>query len=455
MQATRNIRPVTPLTPTFVGLSLWSTGVNSAILFCTVTSTHDEMLGQVERIVQSETLRSSEALRRLLRFLGEKSASGEADDLKEYTVGVDGLGRPVTYDPRHDAAARIQVGRLRQKLAEYYRTEGKDDAVIVEVPKGQFKLLCSVRPGVEVQTPADTFWRKATLWVSVCLLAAIVWGVYSTVRFNTAARQVATAEWSPALQELWRPFVESDRPVVIMIADPLFVQFKGFGTYRELVINTWDEVKASPTVASIRKILKDPEIERSSRYTGVSEANAAFLLGRSLATHVPHISLARSSEFSWSQLANNNVVYVGAERIIEGQLQSLPVRLEFMYDFAGVRNAHPLQGEPALYADPVATLANPPSEDGESYALVTRIPGPAGLGEMQAFTSNSAPARMAAVQLATSPEGAKDMAERLRTSAGQVPRFYQIVLRVKFKGGVPVDTSYVAHRELRSAMQSR
>jgi len=214
-------------------------------------------------------------------------------------------------------------------------------------------------------------------------------------------------------------------------------------------------VTASPTVASIRKILKDPEIERSSRYTGVSEANAAFLLGRSLATHVPHISLARSSEFSWSQLANNNVVYVGAERIIEGQLQSLPVRLEFMYDFAGVRNAHPQPGEPALYADPVATLANPPFEDGESYALVTRIPGPAGLGEMQAFTSNSAPARMAAVQLATSPEGAKDMAERLKTSGGQVPRYYQIVLRVKFKGGVPIDTSYVAHRELRSAMQSR
>src|ERR1700722_8133929 len=163
MQATRNIRVVTPVTSTFVGLSLWSTAVNSAILFCTVTSTHDEMLGQVERIVQSETLRSSEALRRLLRFLGEKSASGEADELKEYTVGVDGLGRPVTYDPRHDAAARIQVGRLRQKLAEYYRTEGKDDAVIVEVPKGQFKLVSSIRPNVEVPPTIETYWRKVAL----------------------------------------------------------------------------------------------------------------------------------------------------------------------------------------------------------------------------------------------------------------------------------------------------
>jgi hypothetical protein len=421
-----------------------------------MTSTHEGMLGQVERIAHSETLRGSEALRRLLRFLGEKSASGEADDLKEYTVGVDGMGRPATYDPRHDAAARIQVGRLRQKLADYYRTEGKDDPVIIELPKGQFKLVCSIRPDVD-RAPAtgEAYWRKTTLVVSVCLVASVIWGIYSTLRFNTAARQVATTDWSPALEELWRPFVASDRPVVIMIADPLFVQFKGFGTYRELTMNTWDEVKASPTIVTIRKALKDPEIERSSRYTGVSEANASFLLGRTLATHVPHISLARSSEFSWSQLANNNVVYVGAERIIEGQLQSLPVQLEFMYDFAGVRNAHPQPGEPNLFADPVATLANPPSEDGESYALVSRIPGPAGQGEMQAFTSNSAPARMAVVQLATSIEGARDMVERLKAQSGQVPRYYQIVLRVKFKGGVPTETSYVALRELRSAMQSR
>jgi hypothetical protein len=411
------------------------------------------MLGQVERILQSETLRSSDALRRLLRFLGEKSASGEADDLKEYTVGVDGLGRPVTYDPRHDAAARIQVGRLRLKLAEYYRTEGKDDTVIIELPKGQFKLVSSIRPNVEVPPTIETYWRKVALAVSLCLLVSIVWGVYSAVRYNAAVQQLARTDWSPALQEIWRPFVVSDRPVVIMLADPLFVQFKGFGTYRELVVNTWDEVTASQTVATIRKALKNPEIERSSRYTGVSEANASFLLGRTLATHVPHISLARSSEFSWSQLANNNVVYVGAERIIAGQLQSLPVQMELTYDYTGVRNVHPQPGEPSLFADPVATLANPPSEDGESYALVSRIPGPAGQGEIQAFTSNSAPARMAAVQLLTSPEGARDMIERLKTESGQVPRYYQILLRVKFKSGVPTETSYVAHRELHSAMK--
>jgi len=414
------------------------------------------MLGQVERIAHSDTLRNAEALRRLLRYLGEKSASGEADELKEYTVGVDGMGRPVTYDPRHDAAARIQVGRLRLKLAEYYRTEGKDDPLVLDLPKGQFKLICSKRPESKPDPPEPGgFWRKATIVAALALVIALAWGIYSAMRLNAVARQTARTDWSPSLQELWLPFITSDRPIIIMIADPLFVQFKGFGTYREVIVNTWEEAQSSPTVATIRRALKNPDMERSSRYTGLSEANASFLLGKTLAPHVPHISLARSSEFSWAQLANNNVVYVGAERLIERQLQSLPVQLEFTYDYAGVVNAHPKPGEPKLYGDSVATLANPLSEDGESYALVTRIPGPAGQGELQVFTSTSAPARLAAVQLTTSPEGAKGMIELLRTPSGQVPRYYQIVLRVKFKGGVPTETSYVAHRELRALTETK
>lgn len=418
----------------------------------------EEFLEQVERIAKSDTFRNSQALQRLLRYLGEKVVSGEAAQLKEYTVGVEGLGRSSSYNPTHDAAARVLVGRLRQKLSEYYSGEGKNDRLLLNLPKGGFKLsLDKAEPmkpplaqssspiptTVEARAGIHAVRNTVTFVLGVLVIAALSRLVIAERRLSRTPTDL-----SPALEEVWRPFVVSDRPVIIMIADPLFVQFKGFGTYRELVINSWAEAKASATVATIRKALKNPQIERSSRYTGVSEANAAFLLGKTLATHVPHISLARSSEFSWSQLANNNVVFVGAERIIEGQLQSLPVEWEFIYDFAGVRNVHPRRGEPGFFADAAETRANPPSEDGESYALISRIPGPAGQGEIQTFVSNSAPARMAAVQLATSPDSARDMMDRLKASTGHVPRYYQMVLNVKFKGGVPTETSYVTAREV-------
>ena len=72
-----------------------------------MVGTEEATLLQIERILQSETLRSADALRQLLRYLSAKTLSGDADGLKEYTVGVDGLGKPATYDPREESTVRI------------------------------------------------------------------------------------------------------------------------------------------------------------------------------------------------------------------------------------------------------------------------------------------------------------------------------------------------------------
>lgn len=414
------------------------------------------MLGEVERILQSEIFRNSEGLRRLLRFLAEKTAAGEGDRLKEYTIGVDGLGKPATYDTSHDAAVRIQVGRLRQKLAEYYRTEGQHDPFVIELPKGQFKLVCEPHPAPEAPfsaaSPPVTRWRSVAIALAALSCPLSIWSIYSAVLLNRKAQPVSRAEWTPEMQQLWRGFTSVDRPVTVVIADPLFVQFKGFGAYRSQVLNSWEEIIASPQVAAIRKTLNGADLERNHRFTNVSEAIAAFLLGRSLSPHVRHLSLQKSSELSWRQLADNNVLYVGAERVILNQLQTLPVPLDFTYEYDGIVNHNPKPGEPILYADPPAVKAQDASEDGAAYALISYIPGPAGEGEIATFTSNSAPARLAAVQWFTTPSGAQELIERLKQADGYVPAHYQIILKVKFKAGVPTETSYIKHRELHPAI---
>lgn len=189
------------------------------------------MLGQVERILHSEIFRNSEGLRRLLRFLAERTAAGEADQLKEYTIGVDGLGKPATYDTHHDAAVRIQVGRLRQKLAEYYHTEGKQDPFIIELPKGQFRLTCEARAAPE--TPAippmpASRWRPAALTLGAVSLVLLAWSIYSGILLIWRSPPTSRAEWTPELNQLWRGFTSTDRPVTVVIADPLFVQFNMF-----------------------------------------------------------------------------------------------------------------------------------------------------------------------------------------------------------------------------------
>src|SRR6202046_544033 len=100
---------------------------------------------QVQRIIQSKAFRTSEVHRNLLNYLAEKSLSGTAGSLKEDTVGLDVFAKPASYDPRQESVVRMHVARLRQKLAEYYRTEGLDDLVMVDVPKGVFRVTFEQR----------------------------------------------------------------------------------------------------------------------------------------------------------------------------------------------------------------------------------------------------------------------------------------------------------------------
>src|SRR5215208_2305270 len=95
---------------------------------------------QVERLIGSKTFEASDVHRRLLHYLSEKALAGEADRLKEYTIGIEAFGKPETYDPKQDSIVRLQIGRLRQKLAVYYQSEASGDPVLVTLPKGAFKL---------------------------------------------------------------------------------------------------------------------------------------------------------------------------------------------------------------------------------------------------------------------------------------------------------------------------
>jgi hypothetical protein len=74
---------------------------------------------QLEHILASSGFRTSESLRRLLRYTVEAALEGRGDGLKEYTLGVEALGRPESFDPHQDTIVRVQARKLRERLAAY------------------------------------------------------------------------------------------------------------------------------------------------------------------------------------------------------------------------------------------------------------------------------------------------------------------------------------------------
>ena len=93
---------------------------------------------ELEKILSSVTFHGSAAQAKLLRYLVEQSLEGNQESVKEYSIGVDALGRPDSFDPRRDNIVRVQAGRLRSRLARYYESEGLDDPVRIEFPKGAY-----------------------------------------------------------------------------------------------------------------------------------------------------------------------------------------------------------------------------------------------------------------------------------------------------------------------------
>jgi hypothetical protein len=407
---------------------------------------------EVDRVLRSDTLRTSEVSRRLLKFLSEKSAAGQADQLKEYTIAVDALDRPPSYDPRHDSTVRIQMGRLRRKLTEYYATEGKNHETVIDLPRGRFKLVCVPRAQVSgtpensgrVSVPSKLVWTAGAMW----LILVVAVGLVLLKPYVKGADGLASSasSWNNALNQLWSPYLATNRPLIIAVEDPLFIATRTPNSrlvFRNADLNAWDAVESSPDVLKVRKALDNPDTYPTHYYTPYGEVGAAFMLGRALGARVPHISVIRTSEFSQQQLADSNVVVIGNEGRFEEQLQASPIQPQLSQSDHGVKDSAPAFGAPSEYVNP-----HPGEEDGEVYALVSHLPGPLGSGDVQIFTSKHSIGYMGAVESFSNAASAQDIINKLRAASGHVPRYYQVLLKIRFKDEVPVETNLILTREL-------
>ena len=104
----------------------------------------DEVRRQLDRLLASTGFTNAGRMSRFLRFVVEQSLAGEGERLKEYVIGVEVFDREADYDPRVDSIVRVEAARLRTKLSEYYAGEGRDDAVVLSLPKGGYSPLIKI-----------------------------------------------------------------------------------------------------------------------------------------------------------------------------------------------------------------------------------------------------------------------------------------------------------------------
>jgi hypothetical protein len=98
----------------------------------------EEATAELNTVLAAPAFTRSPRLSRLLTYLCTKYFAGEADQIKEYSIGVEVLDRPTSFDPANDAGARVEVHRLRRRLQQYYETDGASRKIRLVIPIGHY-----------------------------------------------------------------------------------------------------------------------------------------------------------------------------------------------------------------------------------------------------------------------------------------------------------------------------
>lgn len=148
---------------------------------------------ELARVLASAAFNRAGRAERLLTFLVEQTIAGRSQYLKEYTLGVEALGRRADFDPRGDPIARVEASRLRSKLELYYATEGKNDPLVICLPKGSYvPVFRDAQQGVPV-SDAITIRRQYVPWLAAGAAALVVLSIAAGAWLTRAAPQPTRA----------------------------------------------------------------------------------------------------------------------------------------------------------------------------------------------------------------------------------------------------------------------
>lgn len=407
----------------------------------------DQCLGQIDRLINSQALHSSESLCKLLRYLAKHALDHPGVPIKEYQIATEVFGRSDDFDPQVDSMVRVQAGRLRQKLAEYYGSDGAEDPVLVELPKGTYVLSFHHKPATAARQhsvpPTETDWNAASPrqgyrnWVIVALSLTVLLAACAAVVFslianrNSAQAGLARDAGAPAaFRVFWNGFVSGQEEPWVIFSNAAFVGRPETG------MRYYDTSRDKGTLIM-------------DHYTGVGEVLSVHELDHVFGLLHREIRVKRGSLFSLDDAKNNNLIFIGSpsENLT---LLEIPGTHEFVFQrmTSGPRkgdqaiiNVHPQSGEAKEF---FATPGNLPLV--EDYAVIALVKGLSPGQAVLILAGSTTMGTQAAVEFVCRQNSVEELLLRLPVSDNGQLKPFEAVIHVKVTRGVPVGTELVALR---------
>ncbi len=340
---------------------------------------------------------------------------------------------------------RSRTHELRQKLERYYLSEAPGATIRIKILKGSH---CPAFTRNHISGTPSPAWGGFDRRLLGALGAGLAVGVLATwlvlaIRPGRLAPRDAV-EWTPALEAIWQPFLNSSTPLMISFETRLFVR-AGTLNIRDFRVNEVGKVESSEGLMKIQKLFDLPQLYENRNYTDFGTAQAVFLLARLLGAKKPNIAMKRSVDVTWNDIRDSDMIFLG-KPFTDPQIQHFLAKSEFIDEGSRIRVLHPKAGDPPEYVEKFDV--SDPLNWNEKYAVISMLPGAEPGKHVLSMAASGSEHPWAVGAYLTTPAHAKELVDHLRLPSGRLPAAYQVVIRARFRGQEPTQVEYVTHRVL-------
>jgi len=335
----------------------------------------------LQRILASRHFAHSEMLKRVLRYVVDRSEKPDSPTPTEWEIATDAIGRPNSFDPQQDPIVRVSMSSIRQRLESYFETEGRTESLRVGISKGHYRALF---------VPNE---RKGR---------------------------------GPWVKRFWQPYFDNERPNILVHSEPLFLRDARGTRVRDVRLN-------NPETAPQRIKKLWPELEGwplLPYYGYLSVGTVYCMLAVMRMFHETGLAIEPKSPRSctWQELRQSNLILIGSAAA-NSYIAKLEGGESFVLHEDFIGNMAPQPGEQARYCGERYMDGKLPRH--KEYALVTRRPGLAPGCAVTMIAAFHGKAIEAAGQLVTSEDELRGLPEPLgRDPAEVLPEHFQVLLEV-------------------------
>ena len=436
--------------------------------------TAEEVRQLLDRILRSRQFSNSPKKQKFLQLICEAYLEGRASELSEYSIGYEVFDRNETYDPALDSIVRVGAHDLRKKLELYYKSEGKNDEIFLEIPVGSYiPIFTRLKHAPEAAEPTKAAFSPHLLfsqishvgktWIALLGMALVVL-IIAVVMLALSNRQLRQQinegaqprELADVYKPVWEPFLKDQSPTLLVLSNPPVYRFWNRADHKSLSRISIDLTPAETaaleeTLGRERLVLKQNPLPRLvlsyDEYTGIGEAVGLYRLTTLFKGLGKDAMLKQSRTVSAEDMKNHNVILLGSVWVNEWSGKDL-IKEDFGRGAsATIVNYNPLPGEEREYG------AKFDEETGrliEDYSLITIKPNISEKNTIMVLAGNHSEGTEAAAEYLTSEDNLAHLNQRLLSMKRPSPKYFQVLLKVKVDNGIPTIISIVTVHELYS-----